>query len=225
MRLDRPTFGRALSAARVAATYSQDDIGALLEVTGQAVSAWEVGTAAPVREHYEELLRMFPELKTAPEPEWRDIAPPDGGKGIPRGARSWSDRLRDAITRHANGHAGALSALLCNLASEDHARAELRALQAQITKILRAWPEERRARTATPLESMSLAERYHHATVQRETAFLHIQRFERALAKARESLARWSGEADLLLSQMNEQARKQATAELPEFDAEQEYAA
>lgn len=81
----RPTtFGECLRAARVAQGLSGEELGALLGVSAPAVSQWERNDAAPVRVNYETLLALFTELATAPEPDWRDIDMPNGGRGAPR---------------------------------------------------------------------------------------------------------------------------------------------
>lgn len=101
------TFGDHLRVAREADGATQDEVGAVIGdgVTGQAVGAWELNKAVPVREHYEALLVLFPDLRTAPEPDWRDIAPPSGGRDVARPFRSFlaplvlNDAVGDAILR------------------------------------------------------------------------------------------------------------------------------
>lgn len=78
------TFGEALRRARAAESLDQDEVGSLLSVTGQAVSAWEHDIANPILSHYCELLELFPTLSKAPQPHAQDIEKPDGGKGAPR---------------------------------------------------------------------------------------------------------------------------------------------
>jgi transcriptional regulator with XRE-family HTH domain len=73
------TFGEALLREREAESLSQDELGAIVEVTGQAVSHWETERTAPVRAHYDALLGLFPRLRDEPEPDWRNIDPPDDG--------------------------------------------------------------------------------------------------------------------------------------------------
>jgi transcriptional regulator with XRE-family HTH domain len=78
------TFGEALRRARVAEELDQDGLGSLLDVTGQAVSAWELDVANPILAHYDQLAVLFPSLALAPKPHAQDIDKPDGGKGAPR---------------------------------------------------------------------------------------------------------------------------------------------
>lgn len=77
-------FGLTLREEREAEGMDQEELGALLGVTGQAVSQWELEAATPVRENYEALVLLFPRLREAPEPDWKDIAIPDGGRGVSR---------------------------------------------------------------------------------------------------------------------------------------------
>ncbi len=79
------TFGTHLREAREGEALSQSDLGAIVgDVTGQAIAQWESDRAAPVRAHYDSLLDLFPILRMAPEPDWRDIDKPSGGKGVAR---------------------------------------------------------------------------------------------------------------------------------------------
>lgn len=90
------TFGRALRHEREQEGMDQDELGALLDVTGQAVSAWETGRTSPVRPNYEALLTLFPALREAPEPDWRNMDVPDGGRGVPReGPPSHPEAVKD----------------------------------------------------------------------------------------------------------------------------------
>lgn len=73
-----PTFGGALAAAREQAKLTREELGALCDVTRRAVEKWECNDNYPVKEHYENLLRVLPSLKDAPEPKVRDIEPPVG---------------------------------------------------------------------------------------------------------------------------------------------------
>jgi transcriptional regulator with XRE-family HTH domain len=82
---DAATFGEALRRARVVEGMSQDELGQLLGVTGQAVAHWESERNAPVRDSYSKLLDLFPVLARCPAPPTQDIAVPDGGRG---GARA-----------------------------------------------------------------------------------------------------------------------------------------
>jgi transcriptional regulator with XRE-family HTH domain len=78
------TFGEALAQLRLGEGMTQDELGDLLDVSGQAVSAWETGTNIPVRAHYAALLDLLPDLALAPEPPVQDIDKPNGGEGIER---------------------------------------------------------------------------------------------------------------------------------------------
>jgi len=75
------TFGEALRRVRLSEGFGQDEVGELVGVTGQAVSAWESGNSNPVKDHYDKLVRLFSDLCVAPKPDTRDIDKPDGGAG------------------------------------------------------------------------------------------------------------------------------------------------
>jgi len=75
------TFGEALRRVRLSEGLGQDEIGELIGVTGQAVSAWESGISNPVKHHYDTLVSLFADLSFAPKPDTRDIDKPDGGAG------------------------------------------------------------------------------------------------------------------------------------------------
>lgn len=97
----RRSFGEHLAAAREAEGMSQDELGSTLDVTGQAVSAWELGKQCPVRANYEALLALLPPLREAPDPDWRDLEVPDGGRGqgrVPQ-ARDRVEGARDEPAR------------------------------------------------------------------------------------------------------------------------------
>jgi transcriptional regulator with XRE-family HTH domain len=81
---DATWFGEALRRARVAEGMSQEELGQLLGVTGQAVAHWESERNAPVRDSYSKLLDLFPVLARCPAPPTQDIAVPDGGRGDTR---------------------------------------------------------------------------------------------------------------------------------------------
>lgn len=81
------TFGEALRKMREDEEISQEELGAMVGVTGQAVSQWETGEADPVRDNYKELIGLFPELLGEPEPAWRPIPKPTGGAGAQRPER------------------------------------------------------------------------------------------------------------------------------------------
>lgn len=75
------TFGEALRRVRLSEGFGQDEVGDLIGVTGQAVSAWESGTSNPVKDHYDKLVALFADLSVAPKPDSRNIDKPDGGAG------------------------------------------------------------------------------------------------------------------------------------------------
>lgn len=77
-----PTFGEALRRLRLREGLDQHEVGELLGVTGQAVSAWETDTNAPIEDHYTRLLDLLPDLRAAPSPDSRDIDKPGGGAGM-----------------------------------------------------------------------------------------------------------------------------------------------
>lgn len=70
------TFGAALEAARTVAGLKPDELAKLCDVSGGAVYFWEDNTNAPIADHYEKLLDLFPELRNAPKPKVRDIEKP-----------------------------------------------------------------------------------------------------------------------------------------------------
>lgn len=78
------TFGEALRRERTKAALSDEQLAELVGVTRAAVGWWEADRNAPVRENYEQLLSLFPALREAPEPDWRDIEKPSGGAGAQR---------------------------------------------------------------------------------------------------------------------------------------------
>lgn len=75
------TFGEALARERLHQGLSQDEIGELVGVAQQTVSAWESEIVAPVKENYAKLLDLMPALKISPEPASRDIPKPPGNVG------------------------------------------------------------------------------------------------------------------------------------------------
>jgi transcriptional regulator with XRE-family HTH domain len=98
------TFGDALRGARIAEGLDQDALGGLLDVTGQAVSAWEHDIANPILAHYDQLRLLFPTLASAPKPHAQNIEKPDGGKGAardssnrPSPSASYPDRTFDSV--------------------------------------------------------------------------------------------------------------------------------
>lgn len=81
----RQPFSDALRAVRTDAGLSQTELGEMLDVVGQAVSAWESGEYTPIAAHYAQLRELFPELQHAQEPDCRDITKPvPGPRGSPR---------------------------------------------------------------------------------------------------------------------------------------------
>lgn len=78
------TFGEALRRERTKAALSDEQLAELVGVTRAAVGWWETDRNVPVRENYEQLMSLFPALKDAPEPDWRDIEKPNGGAGSQR---------------------------------------------------------------------------------------------------------------------------------------------
>lgn len=78
------TFGQALRRLRQDENMEASLVAGLLDVTGQAVSAWEHDINTPITEHYNLLVELFPRLVDAPRPDTRDLSKPDGGKGLQR---------------------------------------------------------------------------------------------------------------------------------------------
>lgn len=92
------TFGGYLRYYRLEQGLSQDELGNLVGVSGQAVSAWEADLASPVRDNYDKLLSLYPKLKDAPEPPMLSRPMPDGGKGQPKvKVTTWRDKMLAAI--------------------------------------------------------------------------------------------------------------------------------
>lgn len=81
------TFAEALLRARLREGMTQEELGEVFNVTRQAVCAWELGTATPVRSHYDGLLDLLPELAVAPEPPVQDIDKPNGGADVERASQ------------------------------------------------------------------------------------------------------------------------------------------
>lgn len=75
------TFGEKLREAREAEKLAAETLGALVGVTGQAVSSWELGHSRPAKKNLALLRLLFPNL---PEVETYREDAPDGGKGITR---------------------------------------------------------------------------------------------------------------------------------------------
>lgn len=84
------TLGQRISAYRRALGISQEELGARLGVSRQAVSKWETGAAAPDMENLLALAREFgvsvAELTATPEPPIPE-EPPSGPKPAPRPRR------------------------------------------------------------------------------------------------------------------------------------------
>lgn len=91
------TFAQALRRIREADGTDRATVAHLLGVTQQAVEHWEYGNNTPIKEHYEKLLELFPELAQAPEPDYRDIPKPDGGSGVKKAFETFVEPL-EAIT-------------------------------------------------------------------------------------------------------------------------------
>ena len=84
------TLGQRISAYRKTLGISQEELGARLEVSRQAVSKWETGAAAPDMENLLALAREFgvsvAELTATPEPPTPEEAAPEP-KPAPRPRR------------------------------------------------------------------------------------------------------------------------------------------
>ncbi len=149
-------FGSHLELERVTAGYSQEDLGELLEVTSQSVSAWETEKVSPVLEHYEKLLEYFPNLIRAPKPDWKNIPPPTGGKGITRNAGNtngaggslrapaltWRERMDMAINTLPEEESSVLRSTMIDITDKLDALAQLDALMAAIHKVRKAIDSE-----------------------------------------------------------------------------------
>lgn len=72
-------FGDAVATFRTADGLTQDDVGDLVGVTGQAVAQWENHQNGPSRESYEKLLELWPDLASSGQPPLHVDAKPDGG--------------------------------------------------------------------------------------------------------------------------------------------------
>ncbi|XXX74125.1 helix-turn-helix transcriptional regulator [Sorangium sp. So ce134] len=92
----RTTFGQALTAARIDAGLSQDELGELMEVRQSSVCQWESGVINPIASHYEQLVGLFPALKFAPRPDSRDQEKP-GPAPAPKSARKPRIRSKPAV--------------------------------------------------------------------------------------------------------------------------------
>lgn len=83
-------FGTGLRRVREENEVSQSELAELLDLTGQAVSAWEAENTTPVQVNLDKLYAVLPELKAGVEmaaimkPASRDIPAPNGGAGFPR---------------------------------------------------------------------------------------------------------------------------------------------
>lgn len=74
------TFPELLRALRVSAGLTLDEVGELVGVTNQSVSAWEGDQTVPVQIHYERLCGVWPELLALPPRGMQEIPPPSGGR-------------------------------------------------------------------------------------------------------------------------------------------------
>jgi transcriptional regulator with XRE-family HTH domain len=100
------TFPESLRQERVRAGLTQDELGELLDVTGPAISQWEIGNITPVEESWERLKSVFPNL--IPPPDRKNMSTPVGPKGMTRPTRTnplipvveaWRGRANEALTR------------------------------------------------------------------------------------------------------------------------------
>src|SRR5215468_6774048 len=69
-------MGKRIAQAREDADLSQDELGALLGITGSAVSQWESGRTAPTRARLVEIARIVQRT-----PNWLQFALDDDGPG------------------------------------------------------------------------------------------------------------------------------------------------
>ncbi|WP_437671468.1 helix-turn-helix domain-containing protein [Sorangium sp. So ce131] len=88
-------FGQALAAARIAAGLTQEELGQLLDVVASSVWYWESGLMTPIASHYEQLVSLFPALKSVPRPGSRDQVKP-GPAPAPRSERKPRTRSKPA---------------------------------------------------------------------------------------------------------------------------------
>jgi transcriptional regulator with XRE-family HTH domain len=72
------SFGEALRRQRLKEGLDQDDLGELVGVSGPIISNWELGKHYMVRENFDKLCTLMPELRAAPMPFARSIAKPVG---------------------------------------------------------------------------------------------------------------------------------------------------
>lgn len=193
------TFGEALRRARVAEGLDQDGLGSLLDVTGQAVSAWELDVANPILAHYDQLTILFPSLALAPKPHAQDIDKPDGGKGAPRDGNSRPATPASASTRTlravvVSGPGAASKALgpVCDAASPRSADA----------------PATATAPPGSPCPDLPRSEvdqlgaAYAQALMQLRRSELHVTELQTQLARAEENVriaTQHLGEADAKL--------------------------
>lgn len=88
------TFGEALRRARLHEGFTQEEVGELVDVSGQAVGAWETDKVAPIKEHLDRLLALFP-LENAPLPDSQDIPKPVGGRGADRDPYVYNEQKQE----------------------------------------------------------------------------------------------------------------------------------
>ena len=235
------TFGAWLAMERLSEGVDQEELGELLGVTGQAVSAWETEKAVPVKENYDRLLALFPALVRAPEPEWRDIPKPDGGAGIPRnegnlhatGPRkfevpipapsTWRDRVNHITSRMPGHLADGIQSALVDVVDKDQAVAELDALIAAAQKAKKAIlggievipPKPEPERPPELPGAVGAAARWGHALLRVEIAGAYVVKLEAKLETAKEEHTRAVSEEERARQEAQEEARREA---LSRFD-------
>lgn len=80
------SFYAALRVVRIEEGLTQDELGDLLQVTGQAVAAWENGVNNISEEMYLRVLELLPQMAAVPRPSITVINKPSGPMG-PTGER------------------------------------------------------------------------------------------------------------------------------------------
>lgn len=78
---DATSLGDAIRRARLIEGLSQEELGEMLGVVQNTISAWEVGRTTPVRDHLDRLAELIPALARWRE-ETRDIPKPLGPLGM-----------------------------------------------------------------------------------------------------------------------------------------------